>query len=102
MAANEIHEGDIGTVFEITVMDGDDVVPIQTATTKEIVFEKPSTVTVTQDGVFVTDGTDGMLKYTTILDDLNETGLWKIQAYVEMPGWEGHSDIGKFRVHKNL
>lgn len=102
MAVNEIHLGDIGTVFEITVMDGSVVVDISTATTTEFVFEKPSNATVTQTAVFVTDGTDGELEYTTVADDLDEVGSWRLQVYIVMPSWTGRSDIGSFEVHKNL
>ncbi len=41
MAANEIHLNDIGTVFELTMMDGDAVVDISSATNMEIKFQKP-------------------------------------------------------------
>lgn len=108
MPRNEIHEGDVGTVFELIMVEWDEdleedvVVDISTATVKSIKFGKPTAATVTQTGVFVTDGTDGKMKYTSVADDLVPTGDWDIQGYVEMPAWTGHSDMGHFTVHRNL
>lgn len=103
MAANEIHLDDIGTVFEITVMDGDDVVDISEATTKEIIFRKPDGSKVTQTADFITDGSDGEIQYVSVEDDLDQAGAWHIQSYLVLPDdWTGHSDVGDFKVHKNL
>ena len=103
MAANEIHLGDIGTIFEITLMDGASVVDISTQTLMQIKFKKPKSAVVTQTAVFKTDGTDGILQYVTVLDDLDELGTWKIQAYVELASGSKHnSDIGTFTVYANL
>lgn len=102
MSANEIHEDDIGTAFTITVQDDTTVVNISAATTKQIKFKKPSGTVVTKDGVFVTDGTDGQLRHTTVADDLDEAGKWYIQVYLVLTNWTGHSDWGSFMVFDNL
>jgi len=102
MAANEIREGDIGTVLRLTVMDGADVQDISTATTTQMIFVKPSQTKVTKDAEFTTDGTDGQIQYVTVEGDLDETGVWQRQAYIVMPGWTGHSDKSKVEVHSNL
>lgn len=107
MAANEIHQGDIGTVFELTLYDDTVIVDVSTATTKEVIFQKPTVngvagAVVTKTAQFKTDGTDGIIQYTTILDDLDTVGNWKVQAKVTLPSGTWRSDISKFRVHKNL
>ena len=103
MSANEIHQNDIGTAFTITVMDDTTIVPIQSATTRQFKFKKPSGIVVTKNNVpFVTDGSDGRLRYTTIADDLDEAGKWYIQVYLVITGWTGHSDQGDFVVYSNL
>lgn len=103
MSANEIHQEDIGTAFTITIMDDTAVVDISSATvTKQIKFKKPSGTVVTKNGVFVTDGTDGKLRYTSIADDLDEAGKWYLQVYLILTGWTGHSDQGDFVVYGNL
>lgn len=107
MAAHEIHVGDLGTVFVLTVKDGVNLVDLSSATTKQILFEKPSGVLLTKTAQFVTDGRDGQLSYTTLAGDLNEpTGnkpaRWKMQAYVVTPAGAWHSDIVSFLVYPNL
>lgn len=102
MAAREIHEGDIGTIFEITLLDGDVIVDLSGATAQSILFEKPDGTTVTQTSVFKTDGTDGIIQYATIADDLVPNGKWKIQAHVTLPTGSWKSDISKFTVYPNI
>ena len=102
MAQNEIHVGDIGTVFQVTVLDGGEAIPLQTATTKQLIFTKPSREKLTKAAAFVTDGSDGKIKHTSVSGDLDESGNWKIQAYIVLPGGSWKSDIGEFFVHPNL
>ena len=103
MAANEIHQNDIGTVFEVTLQDGEVVVDISTATTKEIVFRKPNAGAVlTRAATFKTDGTDGILQYVTVSGDLDTVGEWHIQSHVIISAGEWRSDIGTFDVLGNL
>ena len=65
MAVNEIHVGDIGTVFTLTIKDGSSVIDLSGATTKQIILRKPDRVTSsTKTASFVTDGSDGKIKYT--------------------------------------
>lgn len=102
MSANEIHQEDIGTAFTITMMDDTVVVDISTATIKQITFKKPSGTKIVKDAVFVTDGTDGKLQYTSISGDLDEAGKWYLQVYLDMTGFTGHSDFDDFVVYANL
>ena len=106
MAKNEIHLSDIGTKFLITIKDADAVVDISgtgaTAANKRIIFKKPSGTTVDQAASFDSDGVDGKLYYTTVSGDLDEDGIWKIQAKVIITGQTFHSDIHTFKVHRNL
>ena len=102
MSANEVHEGDIGTIFEVTVQDGDSAVDISGATTKQIIFEKPDGSTVTKDAAFVSDGSDGKIKHTIVSGDLDMAGRWQIQAYVVLVAGSWKSDLGSFMVYPNL
>ena len=102
MSANEIHQDDIGTAFTITVQDDTTAVNISTATTRQIKFKKPSGTVLIKTGVFVTDGTDGKLRYTSVADDLDEAGKWYLQVYLVLTNWTGHSDQGEFVVYSNL
>jgi hypothetical protein len=106
--ACEIHKNDIGTVFEITVkecdIDGNEVVvDISSVTTKKICFLKPNKSVLTVDAVFKTDGSDGILKYVTVADDLNVAGSWQKQAFLVFPAtgsWR--STLVDFTVVDNI
>jgi hypothetical protein len=104
MAANEIHVGDIGTTFEITMYDGDAIVNLSGANTLQMFFLKPDgSTTLTKTATLVTDGTDGKLKYVTVANDLDTAGTWKIQARIQFDAsndWK--SDISKFKVFPNI
>ena len=41
MAQDEIHKNDVGTVFELTIKDGQATVDVSTTTAKQIIFRKP-------------------------------------------------------------
>jgi hypothetical protein len=103
MAVGEIHVGDIGTVFTVTILDQDSaVVDISSATTKNMIFKKPDGTKVTKTGVFVSDGTDGKMKYTTVSGDIDAYGEWKLQGFIDLGSTEWYTDFTKFTVHRNL
>lgn len=103
MAANEIHIGDIGTIFEVTLFDDINIVDISSATVMKIIFTKPDKTRVENNAIFSSDGTDGKIKYTTSLaSELDQKGTWKIQANVTMPIGQWSSDINSFKVYENL
>jgi hypothetical protein len=102
MAANEIHLQDIGTVFEVTLLDGVDIVDLTGASAQSIVFLLPDKSVVTKTSVFKTNGTDGIIQYVTLADDLSQIGKWKLQAVVVLPTGIWSSDISEFKVHDNL
>ncbi len=100
--AIEIHKGDIGTIFEITLKDGKIVVDVSTASIKNIFFQKPSGIILTKAAAFTTDGVDGKIQYTTIAADLDEIGDWELQAGVTLAAGTWKSSIEKFQVFRNL
>lgn len=102
MAAREIHQYDIGTTFRFTIKDDDEVYPLDDATILKYKFYKPSSAVVEKTALLYTDGTDGKLQYITTTNDLDETGVWRLQAYIENPSWKGHTDIWEFYVYENL
>ena len=102
MAANEIHKGDIGTQFTVTVQDGTTVVDISTASTKQLIFKKPGGTILTKSTSFVTDGTDGKMQYVSVDGDLSDDGVWKMQGKVIIGGNSFSTDITSFKVYRNL
>lgn len=100
--AEEVHYGDIGTIFEATLQEGDVAMDVSLATAKSLIFAKPSGTTVEQDAEFKTDGSDGVIQYTTVANDLDEVGWWKVQARIELPTGTWSSSTQKFKVYPNL
>ena len=103
MAANEIHVADVGTVFEVTLMDDAVIVNISSASSLEIIFEKPDKTKIINTAVLSGDGTDGKMKYIVTVDtELDAKGNWKIQGNVALPSGRWSTDIEKFKVYENL
>ncbi len=100
---DEVHVGDIGTVFEATITDAGVVVDVSGASTKDLNFLKPDgTTTLNKTASFTTDGVDGKIRYTTIAGDLTPAGTWQIQAHVILGGGDWKSDIIEFNVFANI
>lgn len=103
MSANEIHESDIGTLFKATIKDDTTIVDVSSASTLQLIFKKPKSGTlVTQTASLFTDGTDGIITYTSVSGDLNECGRWKLQGRVVIGTGDWKSDKANFVVHRNL
>jgi len=100
--ADEIHMNDIGTIFQLEVQEDGVAVDISAAISIAMYLRPPTLVTKTVVGVFVTDGTDGLIKYTTIANDLDEVGPWDIQGKVELPAWHGYTSSVPFTVNPNI
>jgi hypothetical protein len=98
----EIHVGDIGTVFEATIMDGKEIVSVSGAITKKLIFRKTDLTVIEKDAEYVSNGLDGKIKYTTVSGDLDQKGVWKFQGFVQLPSGSWHSDIHNFTVSDNL
>jgi hypothetical protein len=98
-----IHTGDIGTQFRVTVQDcNSTAIDLSTASSKSIIFKKPNGTSLTKSASFLTDGSDGIITYTSESDDLDTVGSWKIQAHVVFPSGEWRSEFKSFKVHRNL
>ena len=102
MATCQIHQVDAGTLFEVTLSDCGTLLDVSGATTKQIIFKKPDGTTLTTTASFKTDGTDGIIQYTTTITDLDQSGIWSIQAYIVIGTSQWHTDIQTFRVYGNL
>lgn len=99
---DDLHLNDVGTIFEVTILDENVAVPVDNATVKQIIFLKPDGTKLTKNAGFVTDGTNGVIYYVGIAGDLNVVGIWGIQGFIDSPTWEGFTSIAYFRVKPNL
>ena len=76
-------KGDYGsTIFRTILKEDHSARDISTATTKSLVFRKPGGSVVTKSMSFVSDGTDGQLKYVLATGDIDEAGEWEMQVRV--------------------
>lgn len=100
---------DIGTIFRITIQEciTDVLTPVDISgqSAMSFIFKKPDKSTVTKtapDVAFTTDGTDGKLQYTTVSNDIDQDGVWCLQAEVTLPGGTYRTSIIKFDVEAKL
>ncbi len=82
--------GDVGT--EIVLNCGVDV---STATVRNIIARSPDGTKSTWSAV--ADGSKA-IKHVLVDGDLDLPGSWKLQAYVEMPGWKGYGEVAVLTV----
>lgn len=98
-----VKNGDVGTVFELTVTDCENVaVDISGAVSLAISLKSPAGVVTEKTPTLTTDGTDGKMQYVTVLDDIDEVGKWQIQGAVELSTGKWSTSIGQFYVDNNL
>ena len=89
--------GAVGT--EVLVDTGID---ISMATVLHLLVKKPCGSEVTWAGVLGPPnavGTYTSISYTVQSGDWDIQGWWNVQAYVEMPGWNGKGATVKFRLY---
>ncbi len=102
MAAN-VTVNDVGTNFIGTVYDEQSQVQdISESYSMQMVFRRPDGTSITKTAVFLTDGTDGKMKCTTVIGDINQIGRWQVQGVVTNSNGVFYSDISKFKVSGNL
>ena len=94
----KIMQGDIGTVFNITVLDSACLPVDLTGTVVTFYFETPNYTIMQRTG---TIAPDGIVTYTTVAGDLDVAGDWKFEVRVVGAGsWT--SDTHSFIVHPRI
>lgn len=101
MSCDEIHVNNSGVQLKITVSDCGSVVNVSGAT-NTIAIRKPDGTLNEYSASLLTDGTDGVIYYTTVAGDLDIPGTYKIQAIVQTSEGVYHSEKGSFRVKCNV
>tara|TARA_Y100000310_G_scaffold212376_1_gene213213 strand:+ start:2392 stop:2703 length:312 start_codon:yes stop_codon:yes gene_type:complete len=101
--ASELYVGDTNTTFRVTLSDDGTAVDVSGATTMQIKVKNPSGTLKTWTASFTSDGQDGQIEYaTTAASDLDEAGVWAIQARIADASSDWHSSRGAFTVHPVL
>lgn len=90
---NNPHAGDFGTVYTFLIIENGAPVDISAATTKLVILLRPDGSFKSAAGVFVTNGTDGKLQYTTIAGDLPQTtpGKYSFQVKIGLPSGQWYT-----------
>lgn len=86
MSLDLIVSGDFGQVIVLTCIDIDtgEAADISGYTTsQEMILTDPDGADSTKSASFVTDGSDGQIQYTTQSGDIDQSGIWYIQAVIE-------------------
>ena len=103
--SEDLHVGDIGVQVKLTILDDNDtdsVVDLSSATSLDISIRKPDGTLLSVVGSLYTDGTDGIIYYTIVLGDLDQPGVYKIQATISIGVSSYNSNILSFKVLCNL
>jgi hypothetical protein len=87
---SKYYVGDVGT--EIIV---DTCSDITTAVTVSLKVKKPDGTEHTWVGSVYEDT---KIRYIVQVGDFDQQGKYRVQAYVEMPGWQGRGDTTYFKV----
>ena len=97
MASNDLRVGDFGVDINFTVKQNGVAQDISGATTV-LTFTKPNGVEVAKSPAFVTDGTDGQVKYTTEAGFLDVAGVWRVISFTDHTTSSYSSEITEFNV----
>lgn len=101
MSFDNIVAGDYGQIATITVIDTDTKIAADISgytTSLKMVFTSPSGIETEKPATFLTDGTDGVIKYTIENDILDTPGLWQVRAVVASSSSQLSSQTTKFKV----
>ena len=101
--AGQLRKYDIGSVIRVTVKENGQIFDASGAVVKMMKLRKPSGDVLEVPADFQTDGSNGILQYVTVEDDLGETGPWTGQVFLEFAAnaaW--HTEPWSFTVGGNL
>ena len=98
----EAHVDDVGTEVRLNVTDGGVPVDLTGATELTILLGKPSGAVAAKPATVLGAETEGVIRCYTSAGDLDEAGLYLVQARLVLPAWSGHSDKRQLRVYDNV
>lgn len=99
----EIHVGDVGTKFVVTIYDpNNNLINLASATSMTIRFQKPNGETEDKTAILFTNGIDGKMMYVLEDGDIDIAGAWQYQGIVGFLGGTWHTNIVPFRVYANI
>lgn len=99
---NNIQVGSVGFTFNVQLISNFQSMNVSDATSKKIYFLKPDGTKSNHDLVFLNDGSNGKLYYSTVAGDIDQAGTWKMQANIVTPSDNWWTSIQTFTVQGNL
>ena len=99
-SVRKIRVGDAGAQFRLTIQNGEETADVSTVEKKTLTFTRPDGKKLERDARFYTDGTDGIIAYTTVKGDLDTEGDWSVQAFVDFGNSQFDSEVHSFVVHE--
>lgn len=97
-----IHIGDYGTIFDVALEDSGEALDPATFTSGSFIFRRPDQTTFERSSGSAIFSSGSYFRYTTVEGDINQTGTWTLQVYVEDGAGLFHTDFVEFVVHPNL
>jgi len=99
----EIHVGDIGTNFIVTIYKEDSAIfNLSGATSLTIRFFSSARVSKDRVASLYTNGTDGKVVYSLADGDIDVSGGWTYQVIIEIAGNNWNTNIVPFTVYPNI
>lgn len=100
MSLAGIIKDDYGQILTLTIQDVDteSAADISGFTTLQMKFTSPSGISTTKTAAFVTDGTNGQIKYTVEDELLDEAGIWWLRAILSAASQVLSSNEISFKV----
>lgn len=102
LQSSDISKGVVGLTIDLAVYEKNVPRDISTATGMKFAFQRPDGTTFERDAIFSNDGKDGRLNYVTNSGDLDQAGKWRVQAFIVLGTFSGHSSITEFYVNDTL
>ncbi len=102
MSFENIVVGDFGQVAKVTFIDVDTELAADISgysATIEMLFTDPSGTVTAKGATFDTDGTDGVIKYTTEDGLINKAGDWRVRGRVQGGSTKLSTVTHKFYVY---
>lgn len=93
-----VRKNDIGVIIRVTISDDAGVVDLSGTSGNLLLLRKPSGEVLSKSASLYNLGVAGQIQYTTISGDLDETGRWEAQAFIDLGSTELKSTSFRFRV----
>jgi hypothetical protein len=95
----------VGDMFDfiITITDGRIPIDVSSATTKQLLLQKPGSSTfITKTASFVNTGVDGKVHYDFLTGEIDIDGEWHWQVYIVTPAGNFHTNVYPLTIKPNL